>query len=65
MISTRDPESMTADERRLEVAAILARGLVRHFRGVKAAEKRICECSQNQLDVSAKTRLMVAQRPAG
>ena len=29
MISTTDPESMTAEERRLEVASILARGFLR------------------------------------
>jgi len=32
MISTTDPESMTAEERRLEVASILARGLLRRLR---------------------------------
>jgi len=38
MISTRNPESMTADERRQEVASILARGLLRRVRTAKSAE---------------------------
>jgi len=38
MISTRNPESMAADERRQEVAGILARGLLRHVRAAKSAE---------------------------
>jgi hypothetical protein len=32
MISTTDPESMTAEERRLEAASILARGVLRRIR---------------------------------
>jgi len=32
MISTTEPESMTAEERRHEIAGILARGLLRRIR---------------------------------
>ena len=32
MTSTREPDAMTPDERRQEVAAILARGLLRRVR---------------------------------
>lgn len=35
MISTRDPETMTAEERRLEVAGILAAGLLRWHRAMR------------------------------
>jgi len=38
MISTRNPESMTADERRQEVAGILAHGLLRYVRAARSAE---------------------------
>jgi hypothetical protein len=69
MISTTDPESMTAEERRLEVASILARGLLRRVRmGRTAASppgKIISKSSETGLEVSSETRLSVAQRPAG
>jgi len=35
MISPSDPETMTADERRQEVASILAAGLLRRVRTLK------------------------------
>lgn len=69
MISTTDPESMTSDERRLEVADILARGVLRRARmGQTAAmppRKRISKISGNGLEVSSETRLSVAPRPGG
>ena len=69
MISTRNPESMTADERRQEVASILALGLLRRVRTAKSAESPPSETSskvsRNGLDVPSETRLSVAQRPAG
>lgn len=69
MITTRDPETMTADERRQEVASILAAGLLRRVRTSKnqasdAAPESPPE-SQIDLDLSSKTRLSVAQPPVG
>jgi len=69
MISTRNPESMTVDERRQEVASILARGLLRCLRAAKSTESPPPETSsevcRKGLDVPPETRLSVAQRPAG
>jgi len=69
MISTTNPESMTADERRLEVASILAGGLLRRVRMAKtpasSPPKTISEMSRNRLELPAETRLSVAPRPAG
>ena len=69
MISTADPESMTAEQRRLEVANILACGLLRRVRMAETAEspprKTASETSQNRLEVPVETRLSVAPRPAG
>jgi hypothetical protein len=69
MISTADPESMTAEERRLEVASILSSGLLRRVRMAETAQspprKIISKGSQNGLEVPAETRLSVAPRPAG
>jgi len=69
MNTTRDPESMTADERRIEVASILASGLLRRVRQAKAANPDAHQTSSPGsrigLDLPAETRLSVAQRPAG
>ena len=69
MISTTDPESMTAEERRREVAAILASGLLRSLRTVELAAsspaKTDSKESRNRLELPAETRLSVAPRPAG
>ena len=69
MISTTDPESMTAEERRLEVAGILARGVLRRVRMAKTAmspaRKIVSEGPETGLDVPAETRLSVAPRPGG
>jgi hypothetical protein len=69
MITTRDPETMTADERRQEVASILAAGLLRRFRMSKRpASDDAPESppeSQIGLDLPLETRLSVAQQPVG
>lgn len=57
MMTTRDPETMTADERRKEVASILAIGLLRCLRTPNLS------ASGTRLDLPAKTRLSVAQQP--
>jgi hypothetical protein len=69
MISTTDPDSMTTEERRLEIASILARGVLRRIRLGKTAasppSERISKSSKTGLEVSSRTRLSVAPRPAG
>lgn len=69
MISLRDPETMTAEERRLEVASILAAGLLSCIRKAKTAIPDARQTSshgpQTGLDLPSKTRLSVAQRPTG
>ena len=64
MISTTDPESMTDDERRLEVASILAGGLLRRVRMVKKAEspprKIVSKGPLKRLELPPETRLSVA-----
>jgi len=69
MLSNRDPDSMTSDERRREVAGILAQGLLRCVRASRAGDSATPEASaevpQNPLDLPAETRLSVAPRPAG
>ena len=69
MISITDPESMTADERRCEVAAILANGLLRRLRTAKPAAsspaKTVSKGSKTGLELPAETRLSVAPRPGG
>jgi len=69
MISTTDPESMTADERRREVATILTNGLMRRLRAAESAAsspaKTVSKGSKTGLELPAKTRLSVAPRPGG
>lgn len=69
MITTRDPETMTADERRQEVASILAAGLLRRVRTLNTpasdAAPESPPKSQIDLDLPSKTRLSVAQQPVG
>ena len=69
MDTTHDPDSMTPDERRSEVASILARGLVR---AVRLARSRTSgpdrippKTLPTGLELSADPRLSVAPRPAG
>ena len=54
MTSTREPDAMTPDERRQEVAAILARGLLRRLR---AGGQQCSEKAGIELDLPAETRL--------
>ncbi len=61
MVSTRNPETMTEPERRQEVAALLATALLRTVRQIRATSTNPKEA----LDLSSKTRLSVAPRPAG
>ena len=69
MISTTDPESMTAEERRREVAAILATGLLRRLRAAESAApspaKTVSKESETGLELPAESRLSVAPRPGG
>ena len=69
MISTTNPESMTAEERRCEVATILANGLLRRLRAAESAAsspaKTVSESSPNRLEVPTESRLSVAPQPAG
>jgi len=69
MISTTDPESMTAEERRREVAAILASGLLRRLRAAdpaaSSASKTASKVSETGLELPTETRLSVAPRPGG
>jgi len=64
MISTTDPESMTNDERRLEVASILASGLLRRVRMARTSEspprKTVTKSPRNRLELPPETRLSVA-----
>jgi len=64
----RDPESMTVDERRDEVAGILAAGLLRcvcQAKSAQSADQISSPNSRKALDLSSKTRLTVSQRSAG
>lgn len=67
--STRAPEIMTTDERRDEVASILARGLVRavHASRVRISkrEKVFSDSDANDLDSQGNLSLTVASQPAG
>lgn len=69
MTATADPETMTADERRLEVAGILAGGLLRRVLAARAAMSPagqiVAEIPEKRLDVPAESRLSVAQWPGG
>jgi hypothetical protein len=64
-ITSRDPEAMTADDRRREVSTILAAGLLRRIRQPKGATLNVCQASsprsQIALDVPQETRLSVSK----
>ena len=68
MVATADPESMTTDERRDEIASILAHGLLRRVRarqtGPSGPGKTVSEPRRNELERLAASRLSVAPRPA-
>lgn len=69
MKSSREPESMTSGQRRREVAAILAQGLLRYRRraglGMPAASSEIHPEAQNCLELPGESRLHVADGSAG
>lgn len=69
MLSNRDPESMTSDERRREVACIMAKGLLRCVRASRVCDSATTvksgEVVEIPLDLPAEMRLSVAPRPAG
>lgn len=72
MNSNHNPESMTADERRAEVAGLLARGLLRAVRDARSrtssASEKVSESGESSetcLDSSGDLPLSVAQRPTG
>jgi len=67
--TTRNPETMTAAERRAEIASILARGVVRAIRAsrgpISALEDEAEERGGTCLDLRGDLPLSVAPRPAG
>jgi len=69
MNTKRNPEAMTADERRAEVASILAHGLIRSVRMARARtsspEKILPESRQHGLELCGDPSVTVAQRAAG
>jgi len=69
MITTRYPEIMTAQKCRLEVASILASGLLRRVRQAKMANPRAHQTSLQAsligLDLPSETRLSVANGTHG
>lgn len=64
MNSLAEPESMTAEERRMEIANILACSVLRHIRSGKMAAappvKKTSKRLPKGLDLSLQTRLSVA-----
>lgn len=69
MTSTRDPKAMSADERRREIAGLLAQALVRYHvvtkLGLPATPAEIRHHSQNCLEQSGENRLHVSQGAGG
>lgn len=67
--TTRNPNTMTADERRDEVAGILARGLVRALQSISAAHAGISEnldeVGETCLELPDNRGLSVSPRPGG
>jgi hypothetical protein len=68
MSQAADPSRLTAEERRSELARILARGLLRLCRGVRRSPapdsnpKELSESPANCLEDSPETRLSVTRR---
>ena len=66
--ASRNPESMTIDERSDEVASILARGLVRSVRDARSRTsspvKKVLESGEDGLELGDHAGLTVAPRPA-
>jgi len=67
MNSNRNPETMTADERRAEIAGLLACGMLRAVRNgrsrTSSAGEKVSESAATCLDSSGDLPLSVAQRP--
>jgi hypothetical protein len=63
------PNELSADERRREVAAVLAKGVARWRQRAKAGgftpSKETCPQGEKGLEVSGDLRLSVTDRPAG
>jgi len=68
MNSNRNPETMTAEERRSEVADLLASGLLRAVRNARSrtssVSEKVSDSAETCLDSSGDLPLSVAQRPA-
>jgi hypothetical protein len=68
MVATADPETMTTDQRRDEIANILARGLLRRVRAAQTGHsgpgQTVSEARRNELERPTASRLSVAPRPA-
>ena len=64
MVAIADPETMTTDQRRDEIASILARGLLRRLRAEQTGRlgpgKTVSEPCQNELERPTASRLSVA-----
>ena len=65
----RNPDNMTASERRAEIARILASGMLRSVRNARLHTAvdlgNSPESCDSRLDLSADSLLSVAPRPAG
>lgn len=59
------PPDLTPDERRREIAKLLATALLRFHRRIPAAPPSTPETSETCLDVAGETRLSVATGSAG
>jgi len=69
MNTDRNPETLTVEERRAEVAGLLSRGLIRSVRMARARasspEKNLPESRQHGLELCGDPSVTVAQRAAG
>ncbi len=65
-MAANDADECTPDQRRNEVAGLLAKGLVRYLRRtLLTTPTPISESSQNQLDECGQIRLHASTRSAG
>ncbi len=69
MPTGRNPDYMTTDERRREIASILAAGVLRTVRESRRSSSAIADAptdsAASRLDLCANSPLSVAPRPAG
>ena len=69
MPTGRNPDHMTADDRRAEIASILAAGMLRAIRHARRSESansnNSVETGPRRLELCANAPLSVAARPAG